>query len=54
MTNTNLTNEQKQAVDDMVTRRMENTGESKAEASKHIIKYLRGLASVLDKRNGLQ
>ena len=47
MTNTNLTDEQKQFADDMVTRRMENTGESRAEAVDHVVNYLRGLASVL-------
>ena len=49
MTNTNLTDEQKQAVDDMVTRRMDNTGETWEQARDHIVQYLRGLASALEK-----
>ena len=48
MTNTKLTDEQKQAVDDMVTRRMTNTGETQVEATDHIIRYLKGLASVIE------
>ena len=54
MTNTNLTDEQKQAVDDIVTRRMENTGESEEKARLHVANYLRGLAIFLYKeQNGL-
>ena len=49
MTNANLTDEQKQAVDDMVTRRMDNTGETWEQARDHIVKYLEGLASTLGK-----
>ena len=35
-----LTPEQKMAIDDMVRRRMETTGESKLIAIKHITNYL--------------
>lgn len=39
-----LTQEMKDAVDDMVNRRMENTGETRQESAAFIAKYLRDRA----------
>ena len=35
-----LTNEQIADLEDMITRRMKNTGENREQASEHIAKYL--------------
>jgi hypothetical protein len=40
MTNTNLTNEQKEALDEMIQRRVTNTGETVKQAKEHILNYL--------------
>ena len=42
-TNTKLTLEQKMAIEEMVTRRMENTGETREEATNLLADCLEGL-----------
>ena len=46
-----LTKEQKQACDDMVTRRMQNTGESRNDAIDHVVNYLQGLAVYIEQKD---
>ena len=43
MTNELLTPEQTKVIEEMVARRMENTGETRLEATNHLADYLEGL-----------
>ena len=43
---TNLTEEQITAIEEMIDRRMDNTGESREQACKHIADWLREYASL--------
>ena len=44
-----LTTEQKDAIDEMVQRRMTNTNETEEQAAEHLIKYFEGLAEYAKK-----
>jgi hypothetical protein len=46
---TELTNEQIAALEEMIVRRMENTGETREQASAFIANFLREYASTLEK-----
>ena len=44
---TELTPELKDAIDEMVQRRMENTNETEEVAAEHILKYFEGLVDMM-------